>query len=116
MTVVPKKLSTVTPETVVATVKFQLKNTGKFDGDEITQLYIKYPAKAMEPPRQLRNFSKVNLKVGEEKTVEFSLTAKDCSIWDSSAHSWQLVDGKFELMVGASSRDIRLDDSLVIHA
>lgn len=116
LTVIPHKVSEVTPQSVVATVRFTVKNTGKFDGDEVPQMYIKYPAHAFEPPRQLRNFVKVSTKVGETKTVQFDLTAKDCSIWDTNAHDWQLVAGQFEVMVGASSSDVRQSSSLVLLA
>jgi beta-glucosidase len=113
--VTPQKLpEQVTPNTVVATVAVTVTNSGPMDGAEIPQLYIGFPKIAMEPPRQLRNFAKVDLKVNEQKTVQFPVTAKDCSIWDSSSHSWKLIQGKFGVFVGASSRDIRLTSDLTI--
>lgn len=113
--VTPKILpELVTPNTVVATVSITLSNNGSMDGSEVPQLYIGFPRVAMEPPRQLRNFAKVDLKVNEQKTLQFTLSAKDCSIWDSASHDWKLIKGKFGIFIGPSSRDIRLTADLTI--
>lgn len=95
-------------------VSVTVQNTGARDGDEIVQLYLQFPAQAGEPPKQLRAFQKVSLKSQASTTVEFALTAKQCSIWDSEAHRWDVVQGTFTAFVGASSRDLRLQQDFVI--
>jgi beta-glucosidase len=104
----------VTPSTVVATITTTVSNTGSVEGSEVVQVYVGYPKQALEPERQLRAFKKISLKPSEEKTVKVQLTARDCSVWDSNTHTWKLAQGKFQVFVGASSRDVRLTSDLTI--
>ncbi|KAL0565546.1 hypothetical protein V5O48_016478 [Marasmius crinis-equi] len=92
-------------------VEFTLKNTGDFDGTEIPQLYLGYPEGSGEPPRVLRGFDDVKLAKGESKTVKFSLSQKEISIWDTPSQSWKRPDGTFKVEVGASIKDTRLTGS-----
>jgi beta-glucosidase len=114
MEVIPSKLpDVIDSDTVVATVIFTLKNEG-VDGADVVQLYLGYPKLALEPLHQLRDFAKVALKSGQEKTLRFTVTAKDCSIWDSYEHNWKLIRGKFSVYVGSSSRNLPLSADLVV--
>eukprot|EP01038_Epipyxis_sp_PR26KG_P005963 gene5963-8217_t len=94
--------------------EFELVNNGPIAGDEKIQVYIQYPASANEPTKQLRTFKKVHVKVprSEFQIVSFSLTKRDCSIWDfdNNHNTWTLVGGVYTVYIGASSRDIRLQD------
>ena len=65
-----------------------------------------------EPPKQLKGFEKVQLKAGETRTVTFPLDDRAVSVWDVQKHAWSTVSGDFSVMVGASSRDIRLTTKL----
>ena len=93
-------------------VTVDVQNTGKVDGAEVAQLYLGFPASAGEPPKQLKGFEKVQLKAGETRTVTFPLDDRAVSVWDVQKHAWSTVSGDFSVMVGASSRDIRLTTKL----
>lgn len=92
----------------VATVTAKVENTGKVTGAEVAQLYIGLPASAEAPLKQLRGFQKLSLEPGTSGTVTFSLRKKDLSYWDVASQSWVLPEGKFDVYVGGSSRDISL--------
>lgn len=93
----------------VISVTTLIKNTGSVKGAEIVQLYLGYPAVAREPPKVLRGFTKVVLQPRESGHARFMLTQQDLSAWDVGKHDWKVVRGTFDVFVGASSRDIRLN-------
>jgi beta-glucosidase len=92
-------------------VSCKVTNSGKVAGSEVPQLYLSYPASAGEPPKVLRGFFKVKLEAGASATVTFPILPKDLSVWDVTKHGWSAVSGKFTVMVGSSSRDIRLNST-----
>lgn len=94
------------------TVKVKVTNSGKVEGAEVVQLYIGCPSAAGEPPRQLRGFDKVRLKPGESRTVTMLLNQASFAAWDSEEHGFKVYPGAYSVMVGASSRDIRLTGSV----
>ncbi|KAF8854339.1 putative beta-glucosidase M [Acephala macrosclerotiorum] len=96
---------------VVAQVTATITNTGSVDAAEIAQLYVGIPG---GPVRQLRGFSKVDIPVGANVTVEFDLQRRDLSEWDVEEQSWVLQSGSYPIYVGASSRDLPLVGSLTI--
>ena len=63
------------------TVKYTVKNIGKLDGEEVSQLYLGYPASAREPLKSLRGFERTMIKSGASVQVTLKLTKKDISIW-----------------------------------
>lgn len=90
-------------------VSVTITNTGKRGGHEIVQLYIHDVASTVfRPEQELKEFSRVYLDPGESTTVYFSLNRRSFAYFDSRAHDWQVEPGRFEIRVGASSRDIRL--------
>lgn len=94
-----------------AKVSVDVKNTGPVAGAEVVQLYLGFPKTAGEPPLQLKGFQKTKqLQPGESQTITLKLAERDLSIWDTEAHDWAKVPGTFEVMLGSSSRDIRLRD------
>jgi len=101
---------TVSGRTVGATIT----NSGTVTGAEVAQLYIGYPESAGEPPAQLRGFTKVLLTAGKGQTVSWTLSDRDLSIWDASAHKWSLQKGTFNVYVGASADDFKLKGTLVV--
>jgi len=106
---------TVTPAagtTIYATVC----NTAGPAGAEVAQLYLGYPAAANEPPKLLKGFEKVRLAPGECSGVGFPVAASDLWVWDVASQTWQLVPGSYTVMVGSSSRDIRLTGALTVTA
>ena len=97
-------------------VTFMLHNSGLHAGAEVAQLYLAYPPGAGEPPRVLRRFVKVMLGAGESSKVSFEALSpdRDLATWSEEANTWQRVTGEFGVLVGASSRDIRLHGTVPI--
>lgn len=92
------------------TVSVKVKNTGKRDGAEVVQLYISDTESSLPRPiKELKGFEKVYLKVGEEKTVTFSIAKEDLSYFDDKKHQWVAEPGSFKAIIGASSQDIKGD-------
>jgi beta-glucosidase len=90
-------------------VSVDITNAGQRAGDEVVQLYVRYPGSNVERPRkQLRGFARVALAPGETKTVALGLAAADLAYWDVAKHAWVVEPGRVELMVGPSSADADL--------
>ena len=90
-------------------VTFTLKNTGKYDGDEVAQVYTRLPEyEGKAPIKELRGFKRVHLKKGETKTVTIPVRREDLRYWSESQGKFIVPEGLPEVMVGASSADIRL--------
>ena len=88
-----------------------VKNSGAVHGAEVVQLYISdetgAPIAGGRVPQVLRGFSKVWLDPGEERDVEFVLTARDLAHYDPARHAWYAAPGRYMLRLGHTSRDIR---------
>ena len=90
-------------------ISLTVKNTGKVDGDEVIQLYISDKKASVEREvKSLKGFARVSLKAGESKPVTFKITKEDLAFYDVKTKSWVAEKGKFEVLIGASSRDIKL--------
>jgi beta-glucosidase len=89
-------------------VNLRVKNTGKRDGAEVVQVYVEQPEKNGEPPRQLRAFTKVDLKAGETQSVRLNLNPWSFYIYDSDLDRWKIPSGKYGILVGTSSRELPL--------
>ncbi len=96
------------------TVEFKLKNKGNRAGAETVQLYIHAATKIPTPPKELKGFKKIFLKPGEEKTVTFTITPDLLQVYNIQNHQWKVEPGKYQIMIGASSRDIRLKKSFLV--
>nr|BAE43955.1 membrane beta-glucosidase 1 [Physarum polycephalum] len=101
---------------VLYSATIEISNTGSVAGAEVAQLYLGFPEGAGEPPKVLRGFDKVWTEVGGKATASFSLTRIDISIWDPVTAGWVVPAGTFQVMVGASSRDIRLTTNFTVAA
>jgi beta-glucosidase len=89
-------------------VSVDVSNTGDKVGQEIVQLYVKdIESRLRRPVKELKAFSKVGLNPGETKTVELVLNRQALAFYDPQEAEWVTEAGKFEVLVGASSRDIR---------
>jgi beta-glucosidase len=96
------------------TVRFTLTNTGTLDGEEIAQLYIRdLVGSVVRPVAELKDFKKILLKKGESATLQFVIDADKLSFYRADM-TYGPESGEFEIMVGASSRDIRLRDRVVM--
>ncbi|TCC88627.1 glycosyl hydrolase [Pedobacter frigiditerrae] len=97
----------------IVKVSFELKNTGKREGAEITQVYIADRQSSIERPvKELKGFQKIHLKPGEIKKVEMLLHKKDFQFWSPTQKDWVFEPGDFGIMVGASSSGINLTKDL----
>ncbi len=95
-------------------VSVDVKNTGERDGDEVVQLYVHHVTGSVATPvKQLKGFARTSLKRGELKTVTFTLTPEDLALLNQDMH-WVVEPGALELMVGASSQDIRVKGSVQV--
>jgi beta-glucosidase len=89
-------------------VSVDITNTGERAGKEVVQLYIRdEQAHLQRPEKELKGFAKVQLEPGERKTVTLTLARDALAYYDDLAHEWVAEAGAFEVLVGASSRDIR---------
>ena len=86
-------------------VQLTVKNTGKVDGTEVLQVYVRHLADKEGPLKTLRDFQRVNLKAGESKTVTIDFPRECFEGWDAKTNTMRVVPGKYELMVGTSSAD-----------
>ena len=101
------------PDTPVV-LSFTLKNTGMRDGTEVVQLYLRDPHASMaRPVKQLAGFRRVALKAGEAKRISFALSPGVTAFLDRDMR-WKIEHGTIELMVGASSEDVRLQTQFTI--
>jgi len=90
-------------------VSVDLSNTGQRAGDEVVQLYVRYPDSKVERPRkQLRAFSRITLPAGETRTVTLKVPAAELAYWNVARHAWVVEPGRVEVMVGSSSADADL--------
>jgi beta-glucosidase len=90
-------------------VFLDITNKGNKPGKETVQLYIKdVESTLMRPEKELKGFVKIYLESGETKTVTLSLSEESLAYYDPVTTSWTTEDGEFELLIGSSSRDIRL--------
>ena len=105
----------ITPGAQSATVKLTVTNSGPLAGAEVVQLYVKPgPTAVKRPEKELKAFEKVFLKPGESKTITLSLPADSFKYYDEGKKQWVLAPGKFDLLVGSSSRDIRQMGSMTL--
>ncbi len=94
-------------------LSFDLTNTGDMDGAEVVQVYVSDPiTTATKPIKELRQFDKIFLKAGETKRVTFTLTDEDFAYYNVMLHKWTVENGRYDVLVGASSRDIRFTETL----
>lgn len=93
-----------------AKVAFTIKNTGDVAGSEIAQVYVAKPeSKIFRAPKELKGFVKIHLDPGEEKKVSVELDDRAFAFWNTATEDWCVESGEYKILVGASSRDIRLE-------
>jgi beta-glucosidase len=107
----------ITPTTIgkdgEATITFDVKNTGDRAGDEVVQLYVHdIEASVKRPSKELKGFQRVTLQPGETKTVTLKLNTEVLAFWDVNDDKFVVEPGYFDIMIGSSSEDIRLRDTI----
>ena len=94
-------------------LSFAIVNDSPRPGHEVAQLYLRFPDQAAEPPLQLKGFQRVHLGAGERRVVTFTLTSTDLAAWSDPA-GWTIHPGSYEVLIGASSADVRLSASVEV--
>ncbi|APU95783.1 glycoside hydrolase family 3 C-terminal domain-containing protein [Sphingobacterium siyangense] len=96
----------------VCTLSFDVVNQGKLAGDEVAQLYVvDEVSSVVTPVMQLKRFERKNIAAGKKERYSFQLTKEDLKLWNAG-NEWKTEKGRFKLLVGASSDDIRLKGEL----
>jgi beta-glucosidase len=102
-------------DTDTLSVSCNVKNIGDIAGKEIIQLYVRdLQSTVGRPIRELKDFVKLALAPGEEKTVTFVLNKRSFAYYEPKLHDWFVESGSYAIEIGASSRDIRLSAELVV--
>jgi beta-glucosidase len=97
------------------TVRFKVKNIGSMQGKETVQLYVKDKiTRVIRPDKELKAYNKIELMPGEEKEITFSLGREAFEYYSTSLRKWTVDSGAFQVLIGASSRDIRLKGDVYI--
>jgi len=110
-----KTTSPILAKDGILTASVEVSNTGLRMGEEVVQLYVRHVQSKLEhPAEELRGFQRLQLKPGENKTVEIHLPARSLAHWDTDKHNFVVEPGELELRVGASSADIRLKQMISI--
>lgn len=99
----------------VANLTFDLKNTGNFDSDEVTQLYVSFPDSKVERGAiALKGFSRVFVGKGETVKVSIPIKASDLTYWDTGKQAFVLEKGRVTYFIGSSSEDSKLQGEIII--
>lgn len=99
----------------ILTVTVTVKNTGKRDGKEAVELYVRDThSSVVRPEKELKGFEKVTLKAGESKRVAFKLDKRAFAYYNTSINDWYVEYGEFEILIGSSSADIRQKASVYV--
>ena len=107
------RILTTKRENKICRATFTLKNIGEREGSETVQLYVKpVGSKKERPVHELKAFTKVALRPGEEKRIELTLDSRDFTYYDMERQEFVVEPCEYEIEIGASSRDIRLSKSI----
>jgi beta-glucosidase len=96
-------------------ITLAVENVGKYEGEEVVQLYIHdVTAVVARPLMELKGFARIKLAPAEKKTISFTLSGEDLAFYDMNMN-WGVEPGVFEVMVGSSSEDIRLKGGFEVY-
>jgi beta-glucosidase len=117
LAITPQNFSTNDKSAQNVVVDLEVANTGKKFGNSVVELYVGFPSTTVipQPPAQLKEFEKVALKPGKTRHVRLKLNAHSFAYWDRDSHDWKIMPGTYHIMVGSSSRDFQLQDSLLVN-
>ncbi|MGI6136559.1 MAG: glycoside hydrolase family 3 C-terminal domain-containing protein [Christensenellales bacterium] len=102
-------------ENDVLTVSYDVKNIGKVKGKEVCQLYIKDKESTIYvADKELKGFEKIELKPGETKTIEHTLTKRSFAFYNVNNKDFEVESGEFDILIGSSSRDIKLQKTIFV--
>ena len=100
----------------VISLSVEVQNTGGRTADEVVQVYVhRIDGSVAWPEKELKAFARVSLQAGEKQTVQLNVPVKSLRYWDETSHAWKDDLCNIELLVGASSGDIRLTRKVTLH-
>jgi len=116
LAITPSSASFINDPAQTFAVELDVTNAGSYAGGEVVQLYVGMPAteNVPQPPQQLKGFQKVYLNPGDTIHVQLLLDARSLSYWDITTHNWLAAPGTYQIIVGSSSRDTRLQGEIVV--
>jgi beta-glucosidase len=86
----------------------RIKNVGKYDGDEVVQVYISYPELPGMPIRELKAFKRLPVKINEEGIAAFTIPVSELQKWDMEKHAWKVYKGNYKITLGSNSSEQHL--------
>lgn len=99
------------------TVSIDVTNTGSRAGKEVVQLYVSdRTGSVRRPVKELKGYEKISLEPGETKTVTMTLDRRSFAWYSTELHDWYAASGEYALLIGSSSRDIRLTEKIRLHS
>lgn len=107
----PNKINTV-KDSIHFSV--DIKNTGGMNADEVVQVYVQYPQADRMPLKELKAFRRIHIDQQTHQTIQFSIAAEELQKWDLQQKKWVLYPGTYQIMIGSSSEDIRLNSKIKI--
>lgn len=103
-------------ENETLTVSVDITNTGQREGSEVVQLYVApHKGVIIRPVKELKGFSKINLKPGETKTVTFVLDKRSFAYWNNDINEWHVESGKYDIVIGKNSHDDILKETVTVN-
>jgi beta-glucosidase len=104
-------------DTDTVNVQVAVQNTGTLAGKEIVQLYVRdIESSVIRPVKELKGFAKVELQPGEKETVTFTLDKRSFTYYSEKLSDWHVESGEFEILVGRSSEDIVMSDTINVES
>ena len=96
-------------DTQNVTLNFSIKNSGKYNGDEVAQVYVKFPDQGIKTPlKQLKGFKRVHIKKGATEQISIEIPKEELRLWDDQKKQFYTPSGTYHFMVGKSSDNICL--------
>lgn len=109
------KKKSITQSNNTVDITFNLSNVGKYDGDEVAQVYVRYPETGTYMPlKQLKGFSRVHLKKGKFADITISVPKKELRYWDEKTRQFVTPAGEYVFQVGGSSENISIEETIKI--
>ena len=95
-------------------MQIKIENTGKYDGDEVAQVYIGYPDVDRMPLKELKAFKRVSITKGNSQSLTLEIPLEELQKWDDTKKQFKIYEGKYTVKIGSNSRDAQLEGSFAI--
>lgn len=109
-----QKPENVKPTSDKISMQIKIENTGKYDGDEVAQVYIGYPDVDRMPLKELKAFKRVSITKGNSQSLTLEIPLEELQKWDDTKKQFKIYEGKYTVKIGSNSRDAQLEGSFAI--